>query len=33
VDSDDTGTLPASDDADETVDVDVDVAAGEEVAI
>ncbi|MFZ2444410.1 MAG: hypothetical protein WAW51_18730 [Ilumatobacteraceae bacterium] len=35
MDSDDTGTLPASDDApvDETVDVDVDVAAGEEVAI
>jgi hypothetical protein len=35
VDSDDTGTLPASDDApvDETVDVDVDVAAGEDVAI
>ena len=35
MDSDDTGTLPASDDApvDETVDVDVDVAAGEDVAI
>ena len=35
MDSDDTGTLPASDDApvDEPVDVDVDVAAGEEVAI